>query len=137
MNLTYNDHGSRISIGVNGPLTTFSNYTKRFVRLNIENMDLINNTATQLFGIDEISDEIRTIVFDFYPKARKNALNLTVKMTTNVKDTVELKLFVDSEPIDPNVGLIFAAIILIFFNILINAEVKPKSIIFVTRLPFE
>lgn len=130
MNLSYNDFGSRITINVwIGPLQEPLNFSQALLWMHIESHT--NASMTNVIKFDQSNDEARTIEFDFYPEALSTAkqLKLSLKMTTNVENPIAFKVFIDANPINPHVGVVAAISILIFFNILINAEVNRSSFI--------
>lgn len=123
LNLSYNDYGSKMTITLTGPLREFSNSTTNYLRVGIQNKDLINDGRTKAFELSESRNEIRTFDIDFYPKISLASLNLTLTFDTNVRNSTVLRFFIDSKSVDIEIGVISAIVILIFFNILVNAEV--------------
>lgn len=87
---------------------------------------------TEEIKFDQSNEEARSIEFDFNPKVNSNSktkqLELYLKMTTNSKDPIAFKVFIDANPIDSEIGVIAAISILIFFNILINTEVNGLNL---------
>lgn len=112
-----------MTITLTGPLREFSNSTTNYLRVGIQNKDLINDGRTKAFELSESRNEIRTFDIDFYPKISLASLNLTLTFDTNVKNSTVLRFFIDSKSVDIEIGVISAIVILIFFNILVNAEV--------------
>lgn len=125
MNLSYNDFGSRISINVwIDPLQEPLNFSQTLLWMHIENHT--NSSMTKVIEFDQSNDEARTIDFDFYPKVQPKTkqLKLSLKMTTNAENPIAFKVFIDANPINTQVGVVAAISILIFFNVLLNAEVN-------------
>lgn len=84
----------------------------------------MNINEVKIFEIDHSSSEVRAITFDFYPEESSlQTLNLTLTMATNIESTITFQLILDANAIEPHIGVISAAIILIFLNVLIGAEV--------------
>lgn len=124
LHLSYNDFSSRISLSVIGPFQEFSTLPGEYIWMNVRNKDQMNNSESKVFKYDRSSDEVRTIVFDFYPETSTNPLNLTLTMTTNITSSVEFKVFVDAKSIIPAIGVVSAVFILIFLNVLFGADVR-------------
>lgn len=77
-----------------------------------------------MYEINRSIDQTESMTIDFYPEAASQALNLTLTMGSNVENGIAFQLIVDANAIVPEIGVISAALILIFFNILIGAEVQ-------------
>lgn len=124
LNLSYSDHNSRISVHVFGSFRETANLNGEYLILNIQNRDKMNINEVKIFEIFDSSYEVNAITFDFYPEALSSKpLNLTLTMGTNVANAIAFQLTVDSNAIVPEIGVISAAIILIFLNVLIGTEV--------------
>lgn len=85
---------------------------------------------TEVIKFDNKSnDGIREVEFEFYPKvtSQMKQLKLALKMTTNAENPIAFKVSVDANPINTEIGVVAAIIILIFFNILINGEVNETN----------
>lgn len=125
MNLSYSDHGSKISVRVSGPFREIPNLNGEYLILNVQNRNKMNISEVKVYEVDQSSDAVQVHTFDFYPEASSSLpLNLTLTMGTNVENTITFQVTVDANAIVPEIGVICAAIILIFFNILIGAEVN-------------
>ena len=128
LNLSYSDFGSKMSVCVVGSFRETSSLTGDFLIINVQNRDNLDTNAVKIFEIDHSSHEISTTTFDFYPEALSSQpLNLTITMGTNVERAIAFQLTVDANAIVPEIGVISAAIILIFLNVLIGAEVKSQQ----------
>lgn len=128
LNLSYNEFGSRISINVwIGPFQEPLNYSKALLWMHVKSH--INDSMTKVIQFDQSNDEARSIDFNFYPKVlpKTKQLKLSLKMTTNVENPIAFKVSVDANPINTEVGVVAAISILVFFNILINAEVNRST----------
>lgn len=114
------DHGSKISVNLVGPLNENFNLSNDYVTVGFSN-DL------RSFDIDRKFNEIRTISFEIQPDSKKN-INLSFTFTTNSIEAVSFQIFVDTYSIETEIGVISAAIILIFLNILIGTEIMHRTI---------
>lgn len=123
MNLSYSEHGSKIAIQIIGSVRESSRSSDDYLMLQVQNRDNMTINETKMLEIDRSSYERHVVNFDFYPEALTKALNLTLTMKTSVKSSIAFQLIVDSNAIEPEIGVISAAIILIFLNILIGTEV--------------
>lgn len=87
-----------------------------------------NASMTKVIEFDRSSDEPRSITFDFNPKVQPKAkhLELSLEMKTNAQNPIAFKVFIDENPMNTEIGVVAAISILIFFNILINAEVNEE-----------
>lgn len=106
------------------PLQEPLNFSQTLLWMHIENHT--NSSMTKVIEFDQSNDEARTIDFDFYPKVQPKTkqLKLSLKMTTNAENPIAFKVFIDVNPINTQVGVVAAISILIFFNVLLNAEVN-------------
>lgn len=86
-------------------------------------------SETEVYEFDKSNGEMNTFEFDFFPEIISTTLDLTFLMSTNVDDSIAFKFVVDAKPVNPEVGVILAIVILIFFNILVNAEVNVNNAI--------
>lgn len=129
LNLSYSDHGTKLIISLVGALKEYSNTSDKYFIVNVQNRDRANVSEIKVYGIDRSSYELTTMSFDFYPDVlMPQPLNLTFTMATNFENPIAFQLIVDANAIMPEVGVASAAIILIFFNVLLGAEVTILSI---------
>lgn len=129
LNLSYSDFGSKMSVCVVGMFRETSSLTGDFLIINVQNRDNLDTSVVKMFEIVHSNQEISTITFDFYPETLSSQpLNLTITMGTNVERAIAFQLTVDANAIVPEIGVISAAIILIFLNVLIGTEVKFQHI---------
>lgn len=123
--MSYSDFGSRISISVCvSPFQEPFNFTQTFLRMHIASG--ANDSVTKVMKLDHTQGEMHVSNFDFYANvsARTSQLNLSLKMTTNAESPFAFNVGIDPDPIDTDYGVVAAIFILIFLNILINAEVN-------------
>lgn len=87
-----------------------------------------NSTMTKVIKFNQTNGETDVISFDFEPKVPSNVeqLKLSLKMTTNAESPIAFKVLIDANPLNAEIGVVAAIFILIFFNVLINAEVNTK-----------
>lgn len=140
LNLSYNDHGKKITISLIGLVlrerstqTNSSDVDENSLTVNVRNKNKSNNSVAKVYDFIFDDYEENTVTFDFYPDVSSSsssspaqALNLTftmsaVGMTDN--PPISLHLLVNPNAIVPEIGVLAAAIILIFFNVLLGAEV--------------
>lgn len=105
------------------------NLTQTFLRVHITSQ--ANSSMTKVLKFDQTDP----IEFDFDPKVPSNAeqLKLSLKMTTNADSAIAFKVLIDANPLNTDIGVVAAIFILIFFNVLINAEVNRDCILFVIK----
>lgn len=84
-----------------GSFQESSNLTTEYLRLTVQNKDLINVGETAVLEVDKSNKEIRTFLIEFYPGMTTATLNLTMMMSTNVGNSIEFKLVVDDKSINP------------------------------------
>lgn len=112
-----------------GALTEYSNASDQYFIVNVQNRDKANASAVKVFGIDRSMYKVNTMTFEFYPGVlMPQPLNLTFMMGTNVENPIAFQLIVDANAIIPEIGVASAAIILIFFNVLLGTEVTIPCI---------
>lgn len=129
MNLSYSDFGPKISINIwIGPNQEPLNFSQTVLWMRIESQT--NSSMKKVIEFDHPNEEARTIQFDFYPKVQPQTeqLELSFKMKTNAEDPIVFKVFIDENPINTEVGVIAAISILIFFNVLLNADIVHRTV---------
>lgn len=120
LNFLSPDHGSKISVNLIGPLYENFNLSKDYVTVGFSN-------DHKSFDIDRKFNEIRTISFDIQPES-KMKINISFTFTTNSNESISFQMFVDTHSIETEIGVISAAIILLFLNILIGTEIMHRTI---------
>lgn len=129
INLSFDDFGSRVLINVwISPNQEPLNFSESILWIRVESHT--NASMTKVIKFDRSSDEPRSITFDFNPKVQPKAkhLELSLEMKTNAENPIAFKVFIDENPINTGIGVVAAISILIFLNILINAEVNENDI---------
>lgn len=130
MNLSYDDFGTRIPINVwISPHQEPLNFSETILWIHVESHT--NASMTKVIKFNRSNDEPRSISFDFYPKVQPKAkqLKLSLNMKTNAENPIAFKVFIEENPINTDIGVVAAISILIFFNILLNAEVNEDHIL--------
>lgn len=120
MNIFFAEHGTKITVNLIGPLRECLNSTNDYITIDNTKLNL-----HQKYEIDK--NEIRHLSFDIRAE-RKKLTNLSFFIATNQIDSIAFKLYVDTYSVETEVGVLSAAMILIFLNILIGTEILHRTI---------
>lgn len=128
LNFSFDDLGSKVSVNLIGPLHQYdSNASGDFMSITVYSSTLNATNQTVYYGINETGTDALPISFDILSNFTGNAINFSILLESFAERAFLFQLFVDPRSMNYEIGIISAAVILVFLNILIATEVSKKK----------
>lgn len=128
LNFSYDDLGSKVSVNLIGPFHHYdSNASGDFISINVHSNTFNMTNQTVYYGINETGTDVLPVSFDILSNFTGSAINFSIGIESFAERPFKFQLFVDPRSMNYETGIISAAVILVFLNILIATEVGKKA----------